>query len=937
MVYMMGEQRLMAALARFVSRSHKIVLAVGIVLFVLSIFSARTIVVETEIKDLLPEDDPKVSMYNEINEQFFGGTSLIITVEGDEKAEMIRAAEAFVAEMRASPDVMDRVRAINLKLDRRFVTDWGLMLQEKRDLEKTARAFSQLNLLPFITALNDSFEETYYGETAEEELVTNRQENEVVDMLTQVESLVKLLRTYLEDPEQVPVQRAGRHLAEAFVYGDLYGFSHDGSMLLFNVTPNFDVVDIKAINVLMKEVKQITSRVQSSFPELRVGYSGDVAVQADEQDALNFDMLVPALVALVVILVLFIFSFNQLRSILFILLTLVMGIVFNYGLLGITLGKINMLTSIMAVLLIGLGVDYGIQVVTNFTTFRADGFTPQQALEKTYTQAGMGILLAALTTALAFFVMAATGTKAFAQFGVVMGTGILTCFLAVIFILPALLLWFGKKDVSESFMPQINYDFLPRLGGLSSRHRRSTLFFATVLTAGLLAAALGLCTMDFDLMNMEPQDMPSIIQYRRIMEKYDLTPFHSMVVMGSVKEARELTAVLEKEHLVAEVRSISYFLPPVSKQDARLAEIRKIREMPPRFQDMVYGTAEVAALAEEIQRLEWNIIEIGDLSVAGLGEENKIFKKRNRMIHEVLGADIGAPGEEIFQQLIDLLESDPDLYGNRLTHLDFYFSREMDRLVSAMARVNRRMTVSDLPEDIARGMLDEKGEKNLVMIYPKPGIFESKQSLERFNDALEKISPSITGSTQISVTWLEEVITSSRRAALYIITAVLLFLLLTFRSLRYTLYAAAPLLLGMIWMMGIYSLFGLKINMLNIAVIPLVIGMGIDFGIHLAHRYSMEQEIETVYRYTGKGVFLSAVTTMIGFGSLGLIGSFPSIASMGSILFFGIASCLATALFVLPALLGFDNRNKASARTVEKESAGGGEKRKREQGIERGG
>jgi hypothetical protein len=639
-----------------------------------------------------------------------------------------------------------------------------------------------------------------------------------------------------------------------------------------------------------------------------VGYSGDVAVQADEQDALSFDMLVPALVALAVILVLFIFSFTQLRSILFILLTLVMGIVFNYGFLGITLGKINMLTSIMAVLLIGLGVDYGIQMVTNFTVFREEGCTRQQALEKTYLRAGMGILLAATTTSVAFFVMAATGTKAFAQFGVVMGTGIIFCFLAVIFILPAMLLWFGKKDVTCSGLPQINYGFLSRLGGLTYRHRRCTLVFVLMLTAGFVAAVLGLSEMDFDLMNMEPQDMPSIVQYRRIMEEYGLTPFHSMVVADSVEEARELTMALEKEHLVAEVSSISYFLPPPKTQDARLAEIKKIREMSPRYRELTYGSAEVAVLAEEIQRLEWNIVEIGDLSVAGLGEKNKIVRKRNRMVHEVLGAEVGAPGEEIFQKLIELLESDPSMYANRLTRLDYTFSREMDRLVSAMAAVDCRMTVDDLPDDIARGMLDERGEKNLVMIYPKPGIFENRQRLEQFNDALEEVSPRITGSTQISITWLEEVISSSRRVALYIIMAVLLFLLVTFRSLRFTIYAVVPLLLGIIWMLGAYALFGFAINMLNIAVIPLVLGMGIDFGIHLSHRYRLEAEIETVYRYTGKGVFISAATTMIGFGSLGLIGSFPSVASMGSILFFGIASCLSAALFVLPVLLGMGNR-----------------------------
>ncbi|MDO9549002.1 MAG: MMPL family transporter, partial [Candidatus Marinimicrobia bacterium] len=127
-------------------------------------------------------------------------------------------------------------------------------------------------------------------------------------------------------------------------------------------------------------------------------------------------------------------------------------------------------------------------------------------------------------------------------------------------------------------------------------------------------------------------------------------------------------------------------------------------------------------------------------------------------------------------------------------------------------------------------------------------------------------------------------------------------------------FASVPLVIGMIWMAGIFPLLGQKFNLVNIMVVPLVIGMGIDFGIHIAHRFKTERNIETVYRYTGKGVFLSALTTMIGFGSLGLIGRFGSVNSMGRILFIGILACLLTTLIILPALLSFDkskNRSKS--------------------------
>jgi predicted RND superfamily exporter protein len=901
------EERVMGGLANFVIRYHKVIPGIALVLFVLSIVAASTIEVRTQVKDLLPEDNPQVKSFEEVNELFHGGTVVMITIEGSNRQEMIACAESYVQEVRGNPRLMSYVHTIDLKLDREFVKTWGLLLQEAEDLQQTRDTFSTLNLLPFLTALNESFEQTYTGEEAEEQMSSGKQENEAVAMLNQLERFFLMLREYLEQPDGILLEDQGRNLAETFLYGDLYGFSSDNSMLIFTISPNFNAIEIEKCVSMTEEIRAVQCTVQQRFPSLVIGYTGDVPMQADEQEAMGFDMLVPALAALGLILLLFLFSFNQIRFIVFILITLLFGIVFNYGLLGVTIREITMLTSIMSVLLIGLGVDYGIQVVTNFTTFRNDGCSPAVALRNTFTKAGMGIVLAAVTTAVAFFVLAGTGSKAFGQFGFVMGTGILMCLLAMIFILPSLLYWFGKKDISRTHIPNINYDFLACLGRVVNQRHWVTLGIAVVVTAGALLSALYLNRMETDFMKLEPQGLPSLLQYKKVMDRYDMTPFPSMVVAHSLEEARELTEALEEEAMVAEVRSLALFVPPDRKQEARLAEIEKIRTMPARYRRTDYSVADLESFAFEVQRLEWNVIEMGDLSVAGLGEDNKILEKRNRMIREIFGAEVGKPGDEVFQRLIRLIESDPALYARRLSALDVKFAEEMDRIVQNMAAVDRKIETRDLPPAVRQGLIDESGTRMLVLAYPKPGLLNDLDSMERFGAALEEISPRITGSTQFGIAWMEEIGSASKRAALLIFVAVLAIVALSFRSLRYTLFAVVPLLVGMIWMLGVYPLLGFKLNPINIAVIPLVIGMGIDFGIHLAHRYKVEQEIGTVYRYTGKGVLLSALTTMIGFGSLGLIGTFGSISSMGIILFIGLATCLAASLVVLPALLRFDS------------------------------
>jgi predicted RND superfamily exporter protein len=902
------EQKIMGGIANFVIRYHKIIPIAAVVLLVLSAIAAQNIRVTTQMEDMLPYDNPQVQSIHEIDEAFNSGMSLMITVEGKDKKRMAEAAETFAAAVRRNPEAMQYVKTINLKMDREFVTQWGLMLQKAEDLEQSRDTFARLNLLPFLTSLNDSFEQTYTGEEAEEEISTHRQESEAVAMLNQLEAFFGLLREYLENPSETGAETTGKQLAETFLYGDLYGFSPDNTMLLFSILPNFSVDDIQKMIDMTNIIKRIRRDIQQQFPDVTVAYTGEVAIGADEQEALGFDLLVPALVALVVILLLFIFSFNPIRSVVFALIVLIFGIVYTYGLLGFTFKEITMLTSFMAVMLIGLGIDYGIQLVTNYTTYRASGLEPKEALRNMYVRSGMGTFLAALTTAIGFFVMAATGSKALAEFGVLAGMGIISCFIALFFILPSVLFWFVKRDPAKARIPKVEYRFIARLGKTTFRHKWLTLAVGLVVTGGLLAAAF-LNRMEYDVMKLEPAQMTSIKMYYKVLDEFDINIMSAMAVADSVEEARQLQEALEQESLIAEVVSVAQFIPSDQQQVARLDEIRKIRAMGSRYvADYSYTPERVEELAYQVQRLEWNVIEIGDLSVAGLGENNKIVSKRNQMIREILGAEVGEPGAEVFQMVIQLIQDNPEATARAVTNLDRSFAVEMDRIVAAMAQVDRKIRLQDLPEQYAKQFLEEGGSRNLVFAYPVKSATIDKEGMLRFNERMAQISPKITGWVPVLVSWSEDVESGSKKAALFIFLVVFAVMVITFRSFRYAILAAVPLLAGMIWMLGIYPLLGLKLNMINIAVIPLVIGMGIDFGIHIVHRFRVERDLETVYQFTGKAVFLSALTTMIGFGSLALIGSFPSIASIGAVLFLGIATCLIATLVLLPALLSFVRR-----------------------------
>ena len=92
---------------------------------------------------------------------------------------------------------------------------------------------------------------------------------------------------------------------------------------------------------------------------------------------------------------------------------------------------------------------------------------------------------------------------------------------------------------------------------------------------------------------------------------------------------------------------------------------------------------------------------------------------------------------------------------------------------------------------------------------------------------------------------------------------------------------------------------------MNIMILPLIMGIGIDDGIHVMHRYIIEKDIMTVFRSTGKAILLTTLTTMLAFGSL-YFSTYRGLASLGISLFIGSVCCFLATLFIVPLI--FNNK-----------------------------
>jgi predicted RND superfamily exporter protein len=89
-----------------------------------------------------------------------------------------------------------------------------------------------------------------------------------------------------------------------------------------------------------------------------------------------------------------------------------------------------------------------------------------------------------------------------------------------------------------------------------------------------------------------------------------------------------------------------------------------------------------------------------------------------------------------------------------------------------------------------------------------------------------------------------------------------------------------------------------------VIVLPLLLGIGVDSGIHLVHRHrsAIDPQGQLLATSASRAVLWSALTTIASFGSLGL-ASHRGMASLGQLLTLGIALMLIANLMVLPALI----------------------------------
>jgi predicted RND superfamily exporter protein len=914
----MMREKILKRLAKYHAQHPWRILVIVGVLTIIFLALASHLKVTMRWSDLLPSKDRRTISFNKIINEFVSATSIVVVVQG--KEELIKSfAEEAVPKIKLTVDPKDNkpfVRRVDYKQEIDFITNHGLMLIKADDLKNMKDVYKNPNLAPVLENINNSLEKEYVGR--EESLSTREKEDGAFVFLDGIQNLINTTRRYVQEtlPEksltqirQNPAQQA----VDKLLFGEPYILSYDKTTLILNVIPNFTMLDIGKLVDGVDAVQEVVDSVLEDYPDVTAGLTGFIPVAHDEMVYGEKSIGYTTVIALVAVFFLLVISFRMWVAPVLGLLNLVVGIIWAMGLAFILVGTLNIMTYMMAVILIGLGIDFSIHMISGFTEARSLGKQIQAAMGETFLKSGKGILTGGLTTSIAFLTLSISSSRGMKELGVITGGGLIAILIVTFLFLPSLLVLreqrFEKKTKKgklrkEFTLKDISFKSLGNMGKFLSLRYLATLIASILVTAFLIFSATKV-SFDQNYMNLEPKGLPSVMLQDIVLEKFDLSMDYAMILTDNVAESRAMAEKAKDIGSVALAEDISLYLPSKKQQERRIPFITEIRKaIGVSKPSSTFRRENYERFLKELGRLEMNIIEIQDM--AFLGGQDKVDNKCAEIVGE---ADDPEP-KSLIKDLIRILEKDRKKTLAVLEEFQRDFAQYFKKSVIQMSS-EETIQFENLPATVLDRYTNEDRTKFLVTIFPADNIWQDAEFLKRFVEDLERVSENATGMPPVFRALIEIVGQDGRNAILLALVVVFFVLWLDYRNPRHALMAMIPLTIGVFWMVGMMGLAGMKLTVMSVMGLPMIVGIGVDDGVHIVHRWCIEGKgkITQVFASTGKAILLTSATTMLAFGSL-VFSVWPGFASLGVAMFIGVGACFLSTVIILSGILGLLERQK---------------------------
>ncbi len=905
--------RVLRRLVRLSCRRPGVTVAISLLLAAAAVaYTAHALTFKTSTRALLPQDAGYVVRYAEYAKEFGELEDIVVVVE----AGSFEGARAYAArlteELKQAPVKFQRVA---YRIDpKRFEGRQLLYLTTPELREIRDKIFD-----------HQEFMESFAGDPSLARLLegVNTQMaaafvSNLFDIGLQDKDLpvdTRFLRVLLDQM----ASRLERPAPYRSPWGTLFSFgedapddagyflSEDKSLLFILVeTPPSEKGSFMGDQAAIETIRVAIAKLRPAFPNVQAGVTGAPALSNDEMTAAFHDSSISDVLAFALTLLVMTLAFVRVGKPLLMLGVLAVTLAWSMGVVTLTVGHLTLFSVMFISIVVGIGIDYGIYYLFRYEEEIFLGRSLREALELTAARTGPGMLAGALTAAGTFFVLMLTEFRGIQELGFIAGIAILIAWVGMMTLFPAILMFVDRHhaDRPRGQRPrahQLERIRVPLLDRLVT-YPRTVLIGAGLLTAFSLWA-IPRVGFDYNVLNLQAKGTESVAWERRILASTGRSGFNGLSSASSLEDLRAKQAAFEKLPSVSETDSVLRVIP-----DEQPEKIALIKSFAPLVAPIRVGRSSPVdldrlkqALADIKRRFDVVAVEAG----AKLPAEIRVVRDKTIAVQRLLA------------------RSNRDSAEAALNYLQAQLYRDFVNLFYSLQRnlSPTGVTIKDVPEELQRKFIGESG-RFLIQIHPKVDIWE-KAGAAQFVRELRTVDPDITGPPIIT---FEATLLMERAyltGSLYAFVLVGGLSILMIRRLRESLLGLVPMVLGVLWTVGLMHVFGIKFNLANIWGLPLIIGTAAEFGLNviLSHLEGRAHGGPLVARSAVLGVALNGITTMVGFGSL-MIASHQGIFSLGLLLTLGSACGLVAALIVLPVVLKLLMKPvEQQAEPIEKPSA----------------
>ncbi len=692
---------------------------------------------------------------------------------------------------------------------------------------------------------------------------------------------------------------------------DSHFLSPDGTAALIIVSPTGSPFDAHFTAGLFERLRAIEAEARASDPELaamRIRHAGAYAHADEDARLIEGDVARYILLTLICVIATFQIGYRNALMLPLIGYLLIAGSLLAFAASVLIYHQLNALSISFTAIFFGLAIDSGIHFYSRLLIERRTAPSLEEAVVRTCDGIGAANVVASTTTAAAFAVVAFSAIAAIRQIGVLTAIGMLVNVVHTFVLLPALTAAAAGALERRPARAQ-DAPWLAAVAAASARHRYPVVACAAVAALAWVVASPTI-PVDAEIVHLRPEGVESTITEDAIEAHFGaLVPRGVVVVEGAdletaLRREERVVAWLEahragangggeragaegddgrpagndegrasadgrgtqrtgRDALIAGYQALSTFLPSRATEDARRAAFAAL------------------PLARARQTLEQELARQG-FRVAAFADAERA-----------------------------LAPSDAALPRPRL---------DDDGETSALAPFLRRhVGKAALRGVIVDGARRASGRSHdgpdaavmlAVPFQPAAGV-----SLAAVRDRLraEIDPPPIVTGRELMQDALGTVIARELIAFTLITIALnLLIVLAQVRSLRLALVVMAPTAVIVGALIGGMHLAHVAFTPLNLIVLPLTLGIGVDNCVYLTERFREGRRIGEAVRLAGRAITLTTLTTMAGFGFLS-VSRYPGLAGLGWLAAIAIGLTFVAAIVLLPAFLALGGRTLADA------------------------